>query len=186
MALPHFSAISSHNENNEPIYKSLFEITFDLPPILGSTITEVQYLLENARNISLPLTPDIEVTTQRFKFSTRAYVTLPTDTHYADLSITFNFNENQQQAVFVWNTLKKWYDLAWNSQTGETHTKREIVGTIIVNCHNKKGQIYRRVEYKNAQIFGIDALDYSWDETNAIHEGAARFCADFAIDTYIS
>jgi hypothetical protein len=184
--LPHFSNVISHNSLDEPIYKSLFEITFDLPPILGATTQEVRYMLENARSINLPLTPDIEIQTQRFKFSTRAYVTLPTDTHVPDLNILFNYNENEKNAVFVWNTLKKWYDLAWNSQTGETHTKREMIGRIIVNCHNKSGQIYRRVEYVNVQIVGIDGNEYSWDETNIIFDGTTRFCADYYIDTYIS
>lgn len=185
MALSHFSNVLSHNENNEPLYKSLFEITFDLPPILGATTQEVQYLLENARNITLPLTPDIEVVTQRFKFSTRTYVSLPTETHVPDISITFNYNENLQNSIFVYKTLKSWYDLVWNSQTGETHTKREIIGNIIINCHNKKGQIYRRVTYVNCQPVGIDPMEYSWDSPNEIMEGTAKWCADYWIDVYI-
>lgn len=183
--LSHFSNVLSHNQIDEPLYKSLFEITFDLPPLLGASTQEVQLLLENARSITLPLTPDLEVATQRFKFSTRAFVTLPTDTHVPDLNIMFNYNENKRNVVFVWNTLKSWYDLAWNSQTGETHTKREMIGGIIVNCHNKDGQIYRRVQYVNVQIVGIDGLEYSWDDTNAIQEGASRFVADYWIDTYL-
>ncbi len=184
--LPFFSSVLSANQLFEPVYKSLFEITFDLPTILGASTQDVQYLLENARNISLPLTPDIEVKVQRFKFSTRAYVSLPTETHVADLSITFNYNENNLNAVYVWNTLKKWYDLVWNSQTGETHIKKEIVGNIIVNQHNKKGQIIRRVTYFNAQIVGLDAIELSWDETNEILEGAAKWVADYWEDLYIS
>lgn len=183
--LPHFSNVLSHNQLYEPVYKSLFEITFDLPPILGRTTTEVQLMLENARNITLPVTPDIEVTNQRFKYSTRAYVTLPTETHIADLAITFNLNENDKNAIFVWNILKAWYDLVWNSQTGETHIKREIVGRIIVNQHNKKGQVVRRVTYNNVQIFGIDGTELSWDDTNQILETSARFCSDYWEDIYI-
>lgn len=101
MAIAHFNSILSHNQIYEPVYKALFEITFDLPPILGRTVTEVKLLLENARNITLPLTPDIEVQTQRFKYSTRAYVTLPTETHIPDVSITFNLNENGANSVFI-------------------------------------------------------------------------------------
>lgn len=183
--LPHFSNVLTHNSKWEPIYKALFEITFDLPPILGRTTQEVQLLLENSRSISLPLTPDIEIATQRFKFSTRAYVTLPTETHVPDLSITFNVNENDKNAVFIWNILKAWYDLAWNSQTGETHTKKEMVGKIIVNQHNKKGQVIRRVTYNNVQIVGIDAVELSWDDTTTILETNSKFCADFWEDLYI-
>ena len=183
--LPYFSNVLSANQLFEPVYKNLFEITFDLPPILGATTQDVQYLLENARSISLPLTPDIELKTQRFKFSTRTYVGLPTETHVADLTIMFNYNENRNNAVYVWNTLKKWYDLVWNSQTGETHTKIEIAGNIIVNQHNKKGQIIRRVTYFNAQIFGIDEVALGWDESDIL-EGSAKFCADYWEDLYLS
>ena len=185
MALPHFNSILSHNQNNEPVYKALFEITFDLPSVLQRSITEVQLLLENARNITLPLTPDIEVKTQAFKFSTRAYVTLPTQTHYPDISINFNLNENDKQAVFTWNILKAWYDLAWNSQTGETHTKREMIGNIIVNQHNKNGQIIRRVTYKNVQIIGISEIELNWDAPTEILECSGKFVADYVEDIYI-
>lgn len=185
MALPHFSNILSHNQVYEPIYKALFEITFDLPAILGRTTTEVRLLLENARNITLPLTPDIEVQTQRFKFSTRAYVTLPSQTHVADMSINFNLNENDKNAVFVWNILKAWYDLAWNSQTGETHTKKEMIGNIIVNQHNKKGQVIRRVTYRNCQIVGVSEIELNWDSPTDILECTGKWVADYWEDLYI-
>lgn len=185
MALPHFANILSHNSNEEPVYKALFELTFDLPPILGRTIDDVKLMLENARNITLPLTPDIEVQTQRFKFSTRAYVTLPSQTHVADLSINFNLNENDKNAVFVWNILKAWYDLAWNSQTGETHTKREMIGNIIVNQHNKKGQVIRRVTYKNVQLVGVSEIELNWDSPTEILECSGKFIADYWEDLYI-
>lgn len=185
MALPHFSNILSHNSNDEPVYKALFELTFDLPPILGRTIDDVKLMLENARNITLPLTPDIEVQTQRFKFSTRAYVTLPSQTHVADLSINFNLNENDRNAVFVWNILKAWYDLAWNSQTGETHTKREMIGNIIVNQHNKKGQVIRRVSFINIQLVGVSEIELNWDSPTEILECSGKFIADYWEDLYI-
>lgn len=185
MSLSHFSNILSHNQNNEPIFKALFEINFDLPPILGRTTEEARLLLENARNITLPLTPDIEVQTQRFKFSTRAYVTLPTETHVPDIEINFNLNENKNSAVFVWNLLKAWYDLVWNSQTGETHTKREMIGNIIINCHNRKGKVYRQVTYHNVQIVGISDMEYDWDSTTEIQEVSGKFVADYWTDLYI-
>lgn len=185
MALAHFNNILSHNQNNEPIYKALFELSFDLPSILGASPDEAKLLLENARNITLPLTPDIEVQVQRFKYSTRAYVTLPSETHIADLSINFNLNENDKNSVFVWKTLKRWYDLAWNSQTGETHTKREMIGRIIVNVHNKKGKVIRRVEYNNVQIVGIQEWELNWDSPTEILECTAKFIADYWYDLYL-
>lgn len=185
MALPHFSSILSHNSNDEPIYKALFEITFDLPPILGRTTEEIKLLLENATSVSLPLTPGIDIKTQRFKFSTRAYVGLPSETHAPDVSIKFNLNENDKNAVYVWNILKAWYDLAWNSQTGETHMKKEMIGNIIINQHNKKGQVIRRVTYKNCQIVDLSSIELDWESTSDILDCTAKWVADYWEDLYI-
>lgn len=185
MALAHFSNVLSHNRLDEAVYKALFEITFDLPPILGRSTTEVQLMLENARNITLPITPDLDVVSQRFKFSTRAYVGLPSQTHNPDININFNLNENDKNAVYVWNILKAWYDLAWNSQTGETHTKRDMIGNIIVNQHNKDGQVIRRVTYKNCQIIGISEIELNWDSPADILECSGKWVADYWEDLYI-
>jgi hypothetical protein len=185
MALPHHNSVLSHNSLDEAVYKALFEVNFDLPDILNKSTTELQLLLENATNITLPLTPAIEVATQRFKFSTRAYVGLPSETHIADLTINFNLQENDRNAVFVWNMLKEWYDLAWNSQTGETHTKREMVGNIIVNQHNKKGQVIRRVTYRNVQLVGISEIALDWESTSEILQCEATLIADYWEDVYI-
>ena len=184
MPLPHFSAVSSHNEKWEPVYKSLFEITFALPPVLGRTTDEVKLMLENANSIALPLTPDIEVKDQRFKFSTRAFVTLPKQTHVADLSVKFSLNANDKNAVFVWNVLKAWYDLAWNAATGETHLKSEMCGSIVVNVHNKKGDVIRRVTYRNVQIFSISQWDLGWEDSSAFQDAEAKFVADYFEDLY--
>lgn len=185
MAYPHFQQVLSHSENFEPIFKALFEISFDLPPILGKTTEEAKLMLENARNITLPTTPDIEVAVQRFKYSTRAYVTLPDKTHNPDISINFNLNQNNQNSIFIWKTLKDWYDLVWNSQTGETHTKQDIIGNIIVNVHDRKGNVIRRITYHNCQITGLSEMEFSWDSPTEILECTAKFVSDYWTDLYI-
>lgn len=184
--IPFFTNVLSHNENWEPVYKALFEITFDFPPILGRSATDVRLALENANAVNLPLTPDIEVVAQRFKYSTRAFVTLPKETHIQDLSIKFNLNEDDKGRVYIFNMLKAWYDLVWNSQDGTTHTKREIVGTIIVNQHNKKGKVIRRVTYKNVQIIGLAPIELAWENpAEILVDYEAKFVSDFFEDLYI-
>ena len=185
MAIPHFNAVTSHNQNWEPIHKSLFEIAINLPVVLGSRVDEEKLLLENATSISLPVTPDLDTVSQRFKFSTRGYVGLPTETHLKDISIKFNLNQNDNNSIFVWKNLKDWYDLAWNSQTGETATKREMIGSIVVNMHDKKGRIIRRVVYKNIQILGLSAMELDWSGTGEILDVTAKFMCDYWFDLYV-
>jgi hypothetical protein len=76
-------------------------------------------LMENATKVGLPLTPDIGKASQKFKFSDREFLLTPEKTSI-DVEITFNINQDTNNAMYVWNTLRRWYDLVWNSQTGET------------------------------------------------------------------
>ena len=85
----------------------------------------------------------------------------------------------------VWNTLKAWYDLVWNSQNGTLNYKSDIIGTIIVNQHDRKGYVLRRVTYQNVQLYGIDSVGLDWNNTGDLWEATANFVADFWIDEYI-
>jgi hypothetical protein len=182
--IAHYNNVKSHNENWEPIFKNLFEITFDLPATLKRNSDDVTLLLESATSINLPTTPDLGTAVQRFKYSTRVFVGMPEKTHIDDITIKFNANQNDQNSMYVWNILKAWYNAAWNQETGELGTKRELVGNIIVNQHNRKGDVIRRVTYKKVQLVGIDGQDLSWDDSNSIMDITAKFVCDHWEDLY--
>ena len=184
MPLPHFSNIRSHNELWEPIYVNLFEVNFILPLILQAENRDPILLMENCKKISLPLTPVVENASQKFKFSDREFLLTPARTSI-DVDIDFNINQDDTNSVFVWNTLKRWYDLVWNSQTGETCYKKDIVGTIIVLQHDKKGVVIRRVVYNNCQIKEITGYsDLDWSSTSIIEGISGKFVADYWEDVY--
>jgi hypothetical protein len=183
MPLPHFSNVRSHNELWEPIHMNLFEVNFILPAILQAENRDPLLMMENAKKINLPLTDDIGTVQQKFKFSDRVFMLTPEKTYF-DIDMSFNVNQDDKNAVFVWNTLKRWYDLVWNQQTGETFYKKDIVGTIIVLHHDKKGVVIRRVTYNNVQIKGIDGYDLDWSSPAIKDDLGARFVADYANDVY--
>jgi hypothetical protein len=191
MPLPHFTQLlmtgspgGPGTKPQEPVYKNLFEITFIVPTILQAQGRSAIMLLQQATSIDLNLTEDIERATQRFKYSTRKFVTTPSDTS-KDFTIKFNVNVNEKGAMETWNALKAWYDLVWNSQNGVLHYKADIIGTIIVNEHDRKGLVLRRVTYQNAQIYGIDGIQLDWSQNTEIWEVNAKFVADYWIDEYI-
>jgi hypothetical protein len=191
MPLPHFTQLlmtgspgGPGTKPQEPVYKNLFEITFIMPTILQAQGRDPIMMLQQATSIDLNLTEDIERATQRFKYSTRKFVTTPSDTS-KDLTIKFNVNVNERGAMETWNALKAWYDLVWNSQNGVLHYKADIIGTLVVNEHDRKGLILRRVTYQNAQIFGIDGISLDWSQSSEIWEVNAKFVADYWIDEYI-
>lgn len=190
MPLPHFTNLINTGSPggpgtlpHEPVYLNLFEITFVLPVILQAQGRDPILMLQNATNIDLNLTEAIDVKEQRFKYSTRAFVGTPTKTH-VEFNITFNVNVNETGSMETWDVLKAWYDLVWNSQTGYLHYKSDIIGTIIVNQHDKKGFVLRRVTFQNSQIKQVGGASLKWDSSD-IWSVQADFVADYWIDEYI-
>ena len=191
MPLPHYTQLLMDGSPGgpgttpyEPVYKNLFEITFVFPTILQAQGRDPILQLEEATSITLNVTPDITVKEQRFKYSTRAFMGTPERTHVT-FDINFNVNVNQAGSMESWNTLKAWYDLVWNSQTGFVMYKADIIGTIIVNQHDKQGLILRRLTFQNAQITSIDAMDLNWEGSGDIWSTKSGFVADYWIDEYI-
>ena len=88
MPLPHFNQVINVGAPGGPgtapdevVYLNLFEITFILPVILQQTQRNPFLLLQNATKIDLNLTEfDVAAKSQRFKYSTRMFMTSPTKT----------------------------------------------------------------------------------------------------------
>jgi hypothetical protein len=170
---------------HEPLYKNLFEITFILPTILQAQGRDPIMLLQQATSITMDLTPDIDRAEQKFKYSTRKFVGTPTTTSL-ETTIKFNVNVNKSGQMEVWNTLKAWYDLVWNSQNGSLHYKADIIGTLVVNQHDRKGLILRRVTLQNAQVYGISSIsDLTWGGGAEIFDADVKIVCDYWIDEYI-
>lgn len=187
MALGHFSNVTpTATQIYEPLYGNLFEITFNFPTILGfkNNQSEMNMMMLNARNIKVATTPDLKIEKQYFKYSGRQFLNVNKENSIVDdLQINFNVNVDDKFSMTTWNLLKKWYDLAWNSQTGELHYKREMIGEIVVHIHDRQGIVLRRIEYKNVQLFGVGEQEYTWDEEKILDTNA-KFIADYWIDTY--
>lgn len=192
MPLPHFTQLQGVGSPGGPgtlpdevVYTNLFEITFILPVILQAQGRDPILLLQNSTKIDLNLTEfDVVTKQQRFKYSTREFVTTPLKTSGA-LSIPFQVNVNQQGSMENWNTMKAWYDLVFNSQNGALHYKSDIIGTIIVNQHDKKGVVLRRVTFQNCQITKLQGYTMDWSQNNIIESLQADFVYDYFIDEYI-
>ena len=193
MPLPHFTQLQMTGspggpgtQPQEPVYLNLFEITFVLPTILQAQGRDPVLLLQQAKKVSLGFTnKDIATTEQKFKYSSRMFVNAGPDKSSVDLDIDFNVNVNSQGSMETWNTLRAWYDLVWNSQNGYLHYKADIIGTIIVNQHDKKGLVLRRVTFQNAQITSVASPDMDWGGQGIWESCAAKFVCDYWIDEYI-
>ena len=193
MALPHYTQVSNVGSPGGPgtlpdevVYLNLFEVTFVLPFIVQAQGRSALLLLENATKISLATLTlfDVGAVEQRFKYSTRQFQTTPTKTS-GEISIPFQVNVNQSGSMETWSTLKAWYDLLFNSQNGSTHYKSDLIGTIIVNQHDKKGVVLRRVTFQNCQISKLSGYDLDWSSNAIIPTVDATFLYDYFVDEYI-
>lgn len=186
MGLAHFTMVDSHHELWEPIHKNLYETTIILPTVLQSIHPNATHLLlENTKTAKFPTYPDLQTATQRFKYSTRVFTMVPAETHVADLTLTFNLNQNEDYQIFCFKILKDWYDLGWNNETGTLHYKKNLVGDIIIHQHDREGKVIRRVTYHNAmmkQFSGVEEL--SWEDSTGLMDFTANFVADYWEDFY--
>ena len=186
MPLPHFTQISSHNENWEPSYKNLFEVEIFLPDAIRDRHPNAtNLLLENAISTSMPTYPTLTTISQKYKYSTRLFLGFPDSTSRSDLNITFNINQNEAKQLFTFRMIKDWYDLAWNNEDGSSNYKKNMLGEIIVYHHDREGEIIRRVTYHNCQITnwgGVEELQ--WSETSGVHELSGTWAADYWEDYY--
>jgi hypothetical protein len=186
MPLAHFTNIPTAVQNMEILYKNLFEVTVVLPPIIaGFHPGYASLLLTNTTIAKFPTYPVLEYAEQRFKYSTREFIKMPTTTSI-DVDLSLNMNQNDNGQVFAWRILKDWYDLAWNNEDGSLHYKKHMVGDIIVHNHDREGHIVRRVVYNNCQmhkIAGWEELDWAGGG-DMIGPLQVSFKADYWSDFY--
>jgi hypothetical protein len=191
--LPHFSNIlvtgqqaGPGAEPQEVFYTNLFEVTINLPTALQQYSGQQLLLIQQATKMgsALGLSEKIEVKEQRYKTSTRAFASTPAKTHI-EFNIGFNVNVNTNSNVEVWNVLKAWYDLVYNFNNGTMNYKRDMIGTVILDMHDKRGVVLRRITYNNAQLLSITGwTDPDWSSSE-IHSLQADFVADYWTDEYI-
>ena len=193
MPLPHYTQISNVGSPGGPgtlpdevVYTNLFEITFVLPVILTAQSRQPLLLLENATKVDFSNLTSFDLSTkeQRFKYSTRVFQTTPTKTS-GEIVIPFQVNVNNAGSMDVWNTLKAWYDLVFNSQNGTLHYKSDLIGTIMVNQHDKKGVVIRRVTFQNCQMSKLGGYALDWASNDIVNSVDATFLYDYFVDEYI-
>ena len=163
MPLPHYSQdqTSKKGRTFEPVQQSLFEVTI-LPP---AGVQGANMLLQQVNSISgLEINKAIGTQEQKFKFVTRSFASQPDGTS-VDLSVNFSLNLNDANQAYTYKTLKDWYNLIYNPNTGEMGLKKDYVGTIIVTQFNRKGDIFRTVTLEDCFIMSglpfLEGGDYS-------------------------
>lgn len=182
--LPHWDNSRAATGYFEPVFQNQFELIITPP----AAITEnVDLLVEQVISVSgLPEFLTVGDQYQSYKFAKRAYAkATPATTVVDNLSVKFEVNLNDENNMYVYNTLRGWGDLIYDPLTGRQGLKRDYVGEIYLGIFNKAGDIFR--EYRFAPAFLKSALtpitlDYTGD---SIYQITAVFTADTYKETRI-
>ena len=151
MALPHYSndQTSKKGKNFEPVLANMFEVTI-LPP---AGVGGQELLIQHINSISgLELHKDLGTVTQKFKWSTRSFTGVPGDS-FLDVTVNFSLNLNDANQMYLYKTMRDWYRLAYNPETGETGLKKDYVGQMVIVQFNRKGDIFRKITLDDCFVF---------------------------------
>ena len=153
MALKHYS----HYQNSEAarnmyevVSPALFEVYLKFPEILNGKIGNSDLMFEHVRSISGldGLTPTIGNVVQKYKYAERHYAAAGPDKTSLELTITYTLNINDAHENYIYNMLRKWYDLIYNPQNGQTLTKKEYAtgSRMEIFEYNRNGAVWRKIQ----------------------------------------
>jgi len=164
MALPHYreDQTSKKNRHFEPLQANLFEVTI-LPP---DGVQGADMLLQHVKSVSGldGMYPAVAAQEQKYKFATRSYAG-QADQTALDVTIAFTLNLNDSNQAYVYKTLRQWYNLQYDPQTGEMGLKKDYTGTLVIQQFNRTGDVYRKITLEDCFIVSglplTGTLDYS-------------------------
>ena len=150
MALPHYSQdqTSKKGKNFEPVLNNMFEVTI-LPPdgVEGSGM-----LTQHVNTIGgLELHKELPEIVQKYKWSERKYSGTP-EASTLEVTIQFSLNLNDANQMYLYKTIRDWYRLQYNPETGEVGLKKDYVGTMVIVQFNRAGDIYRKITLEDCFI----------------------------------
>ena len=157
MALKHYSHYRNSDAATqmwEIVSPALFEVYFRFPTLLaGDTKINTDLLFQHVRSISGldGLTPTVGNVVQKYKYAERHYAAAGPDKTSLELQITYTMNINNEYENYIYNMLRKWYNLVYNPQNGQMLTKSQYAGgsTMTIIEHDRDGAIWRKITCLN-------------------------------------
>lgn len=153
MALKHYSHYRNSDAATnmwEVVSPALFEVYLTFPEKISHLNGYNQDLMfQHVRSISGldGLTPTIGNVVQKYKYAERHYAAAGPDKTSLELTITYTLNINDSHENYIYNLLRKWYDLVYNPQNGQTLVKKDYAGgsRMLIYEHDRNGAIWRKI-----------------------------------------
>ena len=161
------------------MYEIVSGMLFDVTLILPDGINDTDILSEHILNVS-GLQPERgpESVQQQMNSARRNYMSDDVD-NTQEFTINFSLNLNDNNANYIYKTLKEWFHRGYNPNTGERGLKKDYVGTIIIESHNRAGQVFwNRTAHQCFISGGLPALDNDITSPDPL-ELEVSFIADY-------
>jgi hypothetical protein len=158
MALKHYSHYNYSTASKlmyEVVSPALFEVHMRFPSLLedGTGLEHKEILFEHVRSVSGldGVTPTVGNVVQKYKFAERHYASAGPDKTSLELTLTYTLNLNSAHENYIYNLLRKWYNLIYNPQNGETLCKSQYAGGSIMDIyeHDRDGEVWRHIRCFN-------------------------------------
>ena len=187
MALKHYSHYRNSDAATqmwEVVSPALFEVYLKFPTRLDRLNGRQELMFQHVRSVSGldGLTPTVGNVVQKYKYAERHYAAAGPDKTSLELTITYTLNINDAHENYIYNMLRKWYDLVYNPQNGQTLVKRDYAGGSVMTIyeHGRDGAIWRKITcsdcFPTGQMTGMG--DRSYDDPNAANELSMTFMVD--------
>jgi hypothetical protein len=152
MALKHYSHYRNSDAATqmwEVVSPALFEVYLTFPDRLKGSKIDPDLMFQHVRSISGldGVTPTIATVVQKYKYAERHYAAAGPDKTSLELAITYTLNINDAHENYIYNMLRKWYDLIYNPQNGQTLVKKDYAKGSILRIieHDRNGAIWRKI-----------------------------------------
>ena len=157
MALRHFSHYNNSQAATnmwEVVSPALFEVDFSFPSLInGDSNNDTILMFEHVRSITGldGVTPTVGNVVQKYKYAERHYAAAGPDKTSLELTVTFTMNLNDKQHNYIYNMLRRWYDLIYNPQNGQMLTKKQYAdgSRMFIAEHDRNGAIWRKINCFN-------------------------------------
>jgi len=174
--LSHFNNSKASTGAYEVIRKNLYEVIFT-PPV---SVQGKEMLLEHVISVTgldIDKTPGVIV--QQYQSSQRRYGASAPETTTVDIVVKFTVNLNEQNQMYVYNTLRSWRDLVYDPLTGATGLKKDYVGNMIINIFDPVGNVFRKVDCKFVfPMTNLPAMDLDSTQLTEVYEMEVTFACD--------
>jgi len=169
MAYSHFKNSKASTKKYEPIYLNTFEVLLTPPAGISPGVGNGggNLMLEHVKKVTgLDFDKNPGVVEQNYKFSKRRYAGAKPETTTVDITIDFEINLNENNSMYIFDTLRKWSNIVYDPMTGAMGLKSEYSGSALISIPNKKGDIFRKIRIPNFwPMSAINAMELDYQST---------------------